>query len=163
VAAVLLGLFLLNEYDTTPFSADVETTDTTETTRRSPTVTVLPPASTRAVRPPEEVKVLPANGTNTSGLGGRTGEFLRTAGYNALAPIDATRTFDATQVQHKPEFEAEARAPAQLLQLPASSVRPMEESPPVPDTRSADIIVLAGADLRLPGEGAATTSTTRRL
>lgn len=162
LAAVVLGIVLLQEFDTAPFVQTVETEpDTTVTSRRSPTVSVLPPASTRPVRPPDQVKVLPANGTNTAGLGGRTGEFLRTANYNALAPIDATRSIEATLVEYRPEFEGEARVLAQLLQLPASSVRPLEENPPVPDTRGADIIVVIGTDLRLPGEGGA-TATTRR-
>ena len=39
---------------------------------------------------------------------------------------------------------------AQLLQLPLSSVRPLDDSTPVPETRGADIVVIAGADLRLP-------------
>lgn len=165
--ALVLGIVILNQFDTG--SIDVETgsevpsgsDDDTTTTRRSG-VSVVPLPTTRAVRPPAEVKVLAANGTATQGLAGRTRDYLQTVGYNALAPTDATRVVEATQVQHTPEFEAEARALAQLLQLPGSSVRPLEENPPVPDSRGADIALIIGPDLRLPGDTATTTSTTRR-
>lgn len=165
--ALILGIVLLNQFDTgsidvdTSVSTDPGDGDATTTTRRSG-VSVVPIPTTRAVRPPAEVKVLAANATATSGLAGRTRDYLTTVGYNALAPTDATRVVEATQVQHTPEFEAEARALAQLLQLPGSSVRPLEENPPVPDSRGTDIALIIGPDLRLPGDAATTTSTTRR-
>jgi hypothetical protein len=137
----------------------VETDAGPTTTRRGPSVSVLPPTTIRALRPADQVKVLPANGTNTSGLGGRTGTFLQNNGYNALAPIDASRTLENTLVLHKADFDLEASALAQLLGLPASSVKVLDDSAPVPETRNADIVVVAGADLNLPGD---TTSTTRR-
>lgn len=166
--ALLLGIIVLNQFDSgsidvdTSVSTDSGDDNETDTTRRS-SVSVVPIPTTRAVRPPAEVKVLAANGTATQGLAGRTRDYLQTVGYNALAPTDATRVVEATQVQHTPEFEAEARALAQLLQLPASSVRPLEANAPVPDTRDTDIALILGPDLRLPGDTAgATTSTTRR-
>jgi hypothetical protein len=122
-------------------------------------VSVVPTPTTRTLRPASDIKVLAANGTSTSGLGGRTTAVLQAQGYNALSPVDATKAVEATQVQYKPDYEAEARALAQFLQLPASSVRPMEDSPPVPETRDANIIVIVGSDLNLP----TATSTTRRL
>jgi hypothetical protein len=162
--ALVLGIVILNQFDGGPVNVDTrfvsEPRDQTTTTRRADGTVPIP--TTRAVRPPEEVKVLAANGTATLGFAGRTTDYLRTVGYNALAPTDATRVVEATQVQHTAEFEAEARALAQLLQLPASSIRPMEENPPVPDTRGTDIALIIGPDLRLPGDTATTTSTTRR-
>jgi hypothetical protein len=158
VVAVVLGLVLLDKFDAgiTPFTEQVETERPT-TTRSAVEIPTVPTTAARAARPPDQVKVLPANGTSTAGLGARANEFLRRNGYNALAPIDATRQLDASVVEYRPDFEPEARALAQLLQLPASAVRPLEESPPVGDTRGADVIVVAGADLRLP-EGATTTT-----
>ncbi len=162
--ALILGIVILQQYDDGSVDVDpqVQTTpdpDTTSTTRRQSTVSVVPIPTSRALRPPADVKVLAANATATSGLAGRTRDYLQTVGYNALAPTDATRSLDATQVQHTPEFEAEARALAQLLQLPASSIRPLEENPPVAETRGADIVLVIGNDLRLPGD---TTTTSRR-
>jgi hypothetical protein len=159
--ALVLGIVLLQEFDTgsVPFSQPVETDAGPTTTDLDPSVSVLPPTTSRALRPADQVKVLPANGTNTSGLGGRTGTLLQNNGYNALAPIDASRTLDSSLVLHMPDFEPEARAIAQLLGLPASSVRLLDDSAPVPETRSADVVVIAGTDLNLPGDS---TSTTRR-
>jgi hypothetical protein len=150
-AAVLLGIVLLNEFDTgsVPFSEPVEVDTGPTTTRRLPTVSTSP-ATTRAVRPPGDVRVLAANGTNTSGLGGRTTELLRNAGYNAVAPIDASRVVESSIVAYKPEAEAEARVIAQLLQLSLSAVRPYDTSTPVPEDRGAEVVVVVGPDLRLP-------------
>ncbi len=152
-AALLVGIVLLNRFDngSVPFTPTIDVESGTTTTRRLPTVTALPTTTLRQPRSPADVKVLPANGTNTSGLGARTNEFLRRANYNALAPIDASRVLDATIVAYRAEFEAEARVLAQLLQLPLSAVRPLDDSTPVPDSRGADIVVIAGGDLRLPG------------
>lgn len=152
-AALLVGIVLLNKFDTggVPFTPRVDVESGTTTTRRLPTVSVLPSTTLRPPRSPADVKVLPANGTNTSGLGARTNEFLRQANYNALAPIDASRVLDATVVAYSAEFESEARVLAQLLQLPLSAVRPLDDSTPVPETRGADIVLIAGGDLRLPG------------
>jgi len=159
VVALVLGIVLLQKFDTgrVPFSPSVNVkTGPTTTVRRLPSVSVLPPSTSRATRPPDQVKVLPANGTGVSGLGGRTGTFLQNSGYNALSPEDATRNLDNSLVLYKADFEPEARAVAQLLGLPASSVKILDDTAPVPDTRGADVVVVAGADLHLPD---ATTTT----
>lgn len=167
VVAVLLGIYLLQKFDTgSSFNVPVQsgapsatTKATTTTTRKLPTVSVLPTVTTKAVRSPDQVKVLPANGTSTQGLGGRTGDYLHTLGYNNLAATDASKTVDATMVEHKADFDAEARALAVSLQLPASSVRVLDDNVPVSDTRNADIVLVIGPDLHLPGD---TTSTTKK-
>lgn len=151
-AAVLLGIVLLNEFDpgSVPFTEPVEVDTGPTTTRRLPTVSTTP-TTVRAARPPADVRVLAANGTNTSGLGGRTTDFLRNAGYNAVAPIDASRVVEATIIAYKPEAEPEARVMQQLLQLPATSVRAYDaNATPVPEDRGAEIVVIVGPDLRLP-------------
>jgi hypothetical protein len=158
-AAVLLGLLLLRQFDAGTFEQSVDTGGTTDTTSREPTVSVIPNTTARPLRPPADVKVVAANGTSVSGLAAKTTEFMRQNGYNVLAPTDATRPIENSQVEYRQDFEPEARAVAQSLQLPASAVRPIESEPPVADTRSTDILVLIGDDLQLPGE---TTTTTRR-
>ena len=161
VAALVLGIVLLQQFDSArvPFSQPVDVkTGPTTTVRRLPSVSVLPPTTSRAVRPPDQVKVLPANGTGTSGLGGRTGTFLQNNGYNALSPMDATRNLDTSLVLYKADFEPEARAVVQLLGLPASAAKPLDDTAPVADTRGADIVVVAGADLHLPDN----TTTTKK-
>lgn len=160
--ALLLGIVLLQNFDSgnPPFAEQVRTGQTTSTTiEEEPADPVGPTPTTRPVRPPADVRVLAANGTTTSGLAGRTTDILGQQGYNALAPLDATRVVEASQVQYKADFEAEARALAQFLVLPNSSLRVMEDTPPVPETRDADIIVVIGADLRLPDATSAPTSS----
>ena len=159
--AVILGVVLLKKFDagTAPFSERLDSNVTTATTSRLPTVSVLPSTPVREPRAPADVKVLPANGTSTGGLGRRTGEFLQRANYNALAALDATKNVDASLVEYRPDFEPEARTLAQLLQLPASSVKPLDDAVPVSDTRGADIVLVIGADLHLPDD---TTTTSRR-
>ena len=151
-AALILGVILLNEFDTgpVPFSERVEVDDGPSTTSGLPTVTVVPTTTARAARAPADIRVLAANGTSTAGLGGRTTELLRNSEYNALAPIDSSRTVDATIVAYRADFDVEARALAQLLQLPLSAVRPLDETTPIPEDRDADIVVVVGPDLDLP-------------
>lgn len=156
ILAFVLGVLILQKFDdggSAPFSGSVSaggtTTPVTPTTRR-PSVSVLPATTTRALRPNEQVKVLPANATDTQGLATKVGTLLTANNYNALAPTDATKKVDNTLVEYKPDLEPEARALAQLLVLPASSLRPMEDAPPVGDARGADIIVIIGPDLRVP-------------
>jgi len=162
--ALVLGVVLLQKFDetegggTVDAGAPIETT----TTRRGASVSVAPPTTARALRPPEQVKVLVANGTGTSGLAGNVTNLLKGSNYNVLSPVDATKLVDITLVEYQPDFEAEARAIVTFLALPGSALRPMEDSPPVNDARAADILVIAGPDLKLPGEGGAATPTTRR-
>jgi len=159
-AAVLLGLILLRQFDSgVAFNQNVDTGAGPITTTQQPTVSVIPPTTSRPVRPAADVKVLAANGTSTSGLAGKVTEFLRQNGYNVLAPSDATRPIENSLVEFKPELEPEARAVAQLLQLPASAVRPLESDPPVADNRNADVLLVIGNDLHLPGD---TTTTTKK-
>lgn len=160
--AAVLGIVLLQAFDTgfdspsVPVDVGEDTTtlppldggtDTLPTTSSVPT--------TVAARPPSEVSVLVANGTAILGLAGRNTEILQGAGYQTLQPVDATRALDVTTVQHAEGYEAEARAIALTLGLPASSVQPLN-SPPVPDTMGANVVVLLGTDTASPD----TTDTT---
>ncbi len=152
---------LLQKFDTgrVPFSQPVDVDTGTDTTARSPTVSVLPPTTSRAARPADQVRVVVANASDIDGLAGRTTTFLTNNGYNALSPMDASRAMDNSQVLYRADFEPEARTIAQLLGLPGSAVKALDDNAPVPDTRGADVVVAAGGDVRLPGD---TTSTTRR-
>lgn len=159
--AVVLGIVVLQATDSGSPTPDVRTSPGTSAPRV--TATSLPTVSTApAARAPAEVKVLPANGTQISGLGGRVGDALKAAGYtNTLSAIDATaNTLETSVIQYSPGFVAEAAVVAQVLGLPPAVVQPAT-TPLVRDTRGADVIVVAGADLeRLTSSGA--TATTSR-
>jgi hypothetical protein len=178
--AVLLGVFILNQTD--PGSSASQSTEDIEdlvpTTDASDTITTLVPTTApRAARAPAEVKVLPANGSGVAGLGGRVADRLKARGYtNTLAATNTTRDVSASSVEFNRDFEPEARAVAEALGLPPTVVKALD-SPPVADTRGADVVVLIGPDLNTGGTtttsgrtttttgvgttGSGTTSTTR--
>ena len=174
--ALLLGLFVLDQTDpgSSAGQSTEELSELTTTTRAGGITTLVPTTAPRALRPPAEVKVLPANGSGVAGLGGRIGDRLKARGYtNTLAAANTTRDISASSVEFNGDFELEARAVAEALGLPVTVVKPLD-SPPVPDTRGADVVVLIGPDLNTTAttatggrattttRGTGTTSTTRR-
>ena len=153
--AVVLGLLILNRTDDGVSTGDVRI-ETPTTESDSATTVPSPPTTLRPLRSPADVKVLAANGSNVSGLGRRTADQLKAKGYaNTLAPTDTTREVTATSVEFNTDFEPEARAVAEALGLPPTVVKALN-SPPVADTRGADVVVLIGPDL--PGATTATTA-----
>jgi len=159
-AAVTLGVILLNRSDSgDPFSRRVVagTTRTTTTPRTSAAVGSSTSTSI-AVRPPAQVKVLAANGTSTKGLAGRFKDKLSAAGYNALAPTDASKKpVAASTVYFQAGYETEARAVAALVQVPVTAVKPMPQPPPVASLQGANVLVVVGQDKA----GAVATTTAR--
>ncbi|HWC12246.1 MAG TPA: LytR C-terminal domain-containing protein, partial [Acidimicrobiales bacterium] len=152
--AVALGILILNRTDEGVSTGDVriETPTTAEDTTTVPS----PPTTLRPLRSAADVKVLAANGSKVSGLARRTADQLKAKGYtNTLAPTDTTRDVEATSVEFAADFEPEARAVAEALGLPPTVVKPLD-SPPVADTRGADVVVLIGPDL--PGATGTTTA-----
>ncbi len=178
--AVLLGVFVLNQ--TAPGSSAIEATEdieefTTTTEASDEPTTLVPTTAPRPARPAAEVRVLPANGSGVAGLGGRIADRLKARGYtNTLAATNTTRDISSSSVEFNGGFEPEARAVAEALGLPPTVVKALD-SPPVADTRGADVVVLIGPDLSAAGgtttttgrgtttttgAGTGTTSTTRR-
>jgi len=159
--AVALGVILLHAFDrgSGAFNASLRTTPSPQ-----PSLTFLPsaPTSTQPLRAPAAVKVLPANGTSTAGAGTKTGDRLKTAGYNVLAATNTSKPATTSSVEFAPGFEREARVVAQLLGLADSAVQPLPTPAPVPDLRGANLLVIVGTDLAGRTAPAATTATTRR-
>lgn len=160
--AVILGIVLLNSADGGDFdavSAGGKTTQTEVTTTLAPATTT----TTVALRPPAEVKVLAANGTNTKGLAGKYKDKLRAAGYNALAPTDTTtKPVAKSAVYFAPGYQGEAGAVAAAVGLPASAVQPMPAKPPVLNLQSANILVVVGGDAPEARSSATTTTSLKR-
>ncbi|HEX2193271.1 MAG TPA: LytR C-terminal domain-containing protein, partial [Acidimicrobiales bacterium] len=127
--AVLLGILILNRTDEGVSTDDVRL-DTPTTEADGTTTVPSPPTTVRPLRAPADVKVLAANGSNVSGLGRRTADRLKQAGYtNTLAPTDTTRDVAATSVEFNADFEPEARAVAEALGLPATVVKALDSPP----------------------------------
>ncbi len=155
--AVIIGVLVLNRTDEGVSTGDVRIEPPATTETELPTTIPAPATTSRPLRAPADVKVLAANGSDVSGLGRRAADRLKSRGYtNTLAPTDTTRDVPATSVQFANDFEPEARAVADALGLPATVVTALD-SPPVSDTRGADVVVLIGPDLAGP-LGAATTA-----
>ena len=171
--AVILGIVLLQKFDTGISTGGQVSTATTKvqetTTTRRVGLTTVPLATTTTVkaRPHGEVKVLVANGAGVRGLGAATTTSLKNLGYAALTPVDATTSVDKTTIQYADGYEAEARELAQALGLPAGVITKLS-SPPVAaaDIGDAKVIVILGVDITTTSSSTAVaggTTTTRRL
>lgn len=157
--AVLLGVVLLNAADDPPpervaaGSSGTTPSKVTTTTAVTTTVVTLPP------RAPADVKVITANGTDVKGVAGKARDQLKAAGYNVLAPTDATKA-TANAVYYVGDFQREAEAVATTLGLPPESVAVLPTPPPLADARGASVIVVVGPELAQRLTGAAATTTT---
>ena len=156
--AAVLGIILLQAFDTDfdGSGVGVDVGSTTVPSSGGSGVTTPPavtPTTLATSRAPAEVTVLVANGTGIKGLGTQNADALKALGYTTLAAVDATKTLDATSVQYVEGYQPEARAIGLTLGLPAAAVQPLN-SPAVPDTQGAQVIVLLGGVVA----GAATTT-----
>lgn len=145
--AVVLGLVLLRAGDDpgpVGVTAGRETEPTLPpVTEPRATTTVAPTVPLRA---PREVKVVSANGTDVKGVARRVTDQLKAAGYNVLAPTDATKA-TSSAVYFTPGYDREAAAVAAALGLPATAVAALPTPSPVADPRGAAVVVVVGPEL----------------
>jgi len=100
-------------------------------------------------RPPDQVTVFVANGSNVGGLAGRVSRFLRVDGYQTTSPGNAYRTSLST-IYYREGFLGDARAVGTTLSLPADEV-PMPDSidfvapSTVQRVRDVDVVVVIGS------------------
>ena len=177
--AVILGLVLLwKGLDTTPgITVSPEATDDgsaesvgvveegpadlpmadepVATTTPVPTTTTTTTAVPAPTRPPNQVRVLVANGSGVRRGASDVTDVLRPAGYTTLPPANATPT-DTSGIYFRVGYSGDARAvmdlvapgnPDLLLPLPAGGLD-------VPDgtldrVANANVVVILGADLRI--------------
>lgn len=99
------------------------------------------------LRPPEDVRVLVANGTETGGAAGRAKATLVANAYNGLTPQNATLGTDSTVFYYVEGYEGDAREIARLLGGTPDQVQPMSDTPPVADLANAHVFVHLGTDL----------------
>ena len=177
--AVVLGLVLLwKGLDTTPgVAVSPEATDDVSagsvgmveegpadlpmadepvaTTTPAPTITTTTTAVPAPTRPPNEVRVLVANGSGVPRGAASVTDVLSPAGYTTLPPANATPT-DTSGIYYRSGYSGDARAvmdivapgnPDLILPLPAGGLD-------VPDATldrvaNANVVVILGADLRI--------------
>ena len=162
--AVVLGIILLNAADDPPpdrVAAGVteeedDSSEEPEDTTAPTTPLTVPP------RAPQEVRVLPTNGTAVKGVAGKARDQLQASGYNVLAPTDAQRATSSNVYFTSQDFEREAQAVAAALGLPSTVVVAFPSAPPLPvsDGKGANVIVVVGPELAEQLSGTATTGAT---
>lgn len=148
-AAMLIGILLVNKLDSAPgVQRTLDSGRATSTTIddfggsfSSPTTAALAVA-----RPPGSVKVLVANGSKLNGAAGRRAAALTALRYQvSTATVSSPAPVLRTTVQFAPGFEADAKAVADGLKLPATTVIPLDISPVV-DVGPANVLVVLGVD-----------------
>lgn len=117
------------------------------------TTTTVPTTTTTLVAP-ASIKVQVLNGTGSGNLAGQWSSKLKTtAGYNTLAPDDATSKVTASAIYViTPGYVPEAYALATAVGLPPSAVNttvPAPSSAPIPTSErsKADLVLVVGPDL----------------
>ena len=125
------------------------------TTTTAPTTTTTTTAVPAPTRPPNQVRVLVANGSGVPRGAATVTDVLSPAGYTTLPPANATPT-DTSGIYYRSGYSGDARAvmelvapsnPDLILPLPAGGLD-------VPDATldrvaNANVVVILGADLRI--------------
>jgi hypothetical protein len=168
--AVLIGFLLLHRGGSPSGAVPVVVgSDTTVATLMPTSVTngsgattgttakTTPTTSATQPRAPQDIKVLVANGTTTSGLAGRISNLVHAKGYVTLASTNSTQKPASTIVYFQPSYSADAAALAAKFNLPPTAVQAMPSPPPVPNLNGANILIVVGPDL---ANAASTTSST---
>jgi hypothetical protein len=157
VISLALGFIVVNDNSSSGFTSVAASrsirdnfTETTSKPHGATTTTAAPSAE----RQPKDIKVIAINATGTKGKGGQATATLRTAGYNALQPGNATASVTASHpasvVYYTAGYKAEALTVAALFGLPDSAVREMPNPLPSPDIKpDANIALLVGTGIKL--------------
>ena len=115
-----------------------------------------PVSSSESVfHPPEEVRVLVANGTEISGAAGAIREVLISdQGYNGLPAVNAEteEVPDFSFVYYANGYELDARNVGLIIGVDSANVLPMPAALPVEDLAEANVLILLGSDLYPPEE-----------
>lgn len=152
--ALLIGVLLLNKTDERPPGSDVAAgpgpasgtgagSGDDGDGRRSTTTTST--TTTAPARQPKDVKVVVANGSDVKGAAGRASDQLKTAGYNVLAPTNVSPTVATSTAYYTPGYERETIVVAAALGMPQSVVKLLPSPPPF-DGKTANVLVVLGAD-----------------
>jgi hypothetical protein len=155
VAAVLLGVILLQATDGTDLdtaaSDDTEDDGGSAIDEDSDSTVDLPTTDTTlpAPRDPAEVTVLVANGAGIGGLASRIGETLNGANYVTAEPTNTRAPANESVVYYTPGYESDAAAVAALLS-PTPRTEALPDPPPVENVGTANVLVVAAADLAEP-------------
>jgi LytR cell envelope-related transcriptional attenuator len=159
-AAIVLALFVVATvlllgiiHPTTTSSASGSTTPTTQTTTSTTTAPVHSSTTTTTTIPPSHVPVLVANASGVTGAAAAVAAQLAPGGWDLLSPVNASTDVPASHVYYLSGQQGSAATIASSLGIPATSVLPYSSAVPVSTIGTAQVVVVAGPDLK-------TTTTT---
>jgi hypothetical protein len=149
VAAVVLGIVLLNATDRTPSFVETNGSKATQTTVAGSTETTsasTPSTARSKAHDPSAVAILVANGSGVKGAAAKIATTLAGSNYVLKTSVNTKTPASSSIVYYSPGYDADARAIASLL-TPAPSVQPMPSPLPVADLTGANILVVVAADI----------------
>jgi hypothetical protein len=150
VVALLIGFALLRDDDTSSAELAIGAADDPAVVVEDPADTDSTTTTTAAPRPPAEVKVLVANGSDVTGAAGAQTDALEALGYVTADPTNA-QPVPATVVYHTVGYEAEAAALADVIGAGPDAVQPLPTPAPVGDMQLSNVLVVVGPDLATAG------------
>jgi hypothetical protein len=174
VVMVVIGILVIPSATRAPKSPTSATAASHHSTPPPPTTSTTRPKTTPTVPtvPRAAIIVLVANGTNTADGAGTVRSWLGSHGFNIskFPAYDTTKPQSADAVyvvgNGTPTMADEVAA---ALALGAGVVAPVGQTPPVPTSTGADIVVVLGTDLatragngtlgKPPTSGSTTTTT----
>jgi hypothetical protein len=158
--AVVLGFVLLSsglDDDTTVEAGSAENATTTTVAEGGTDGST--PGSTTATtsatpKPPNEVRVLVANGSGVQGAAGTMNDAIKAKGYIGLDPKNAAGNVPTTVVYFAEGYQREAAAVATAIGADPATVQAMPNPPPLEDPaalQDANVLIVLGPDLAQPG------------
>ncbi len=102
-------------------------------------------ATTSTTVPKSQVSVQVANGTTVSGLAGTYTTKLQLLGWNTLPRLNGPAQ-TATVIYYHPGYLWAAQEIAAEIPVPATAVKPIGITRPVPGAAGDDIVVILGPD-----------------
>lgn len=154
VVAVLIGFALLQDQDASTaevaVGADDDPAETVDDEPAADDEAVESTTTTAATRPPSEVKVLVANGSEVNGAAGAQSDALAALGYDTANPANA-ELVPATVVYYTPGYEAEAEDLAAAIDAGPEAVNPLPTPAPVADMQLSNLLLVVGPELAMAG------------
>lgn len=156
VVAVFIGFALLQDQDSSTAQVSVGAEDDPaagedEGDGDGEEIDETTSSTTAAPRPPADVKVLVANGSETSGAAGTQSDALEALGYVTGNPTNANGLVQQTVVYFEPGYQAEAEVLAEALGLETSAAKPIPTPAPVTDMQLSNVLVVVGPDIAAAG------------
>lgn len=159
---LLLGVVHPSPVTSAPSAAAGSATGTTSapSTTAPSTATTARHSSTTSTVPPAHVSVLVANASGVTGAAASVSSELQPAGWNMLAPVNASAHVPTSAVYYLAGQQSSALAIANALHLPNTVVVPYTTAAPISSIGTAEVLVVVGPDLASRATSSTTTTAT---